>query len=112
MTNVQDDLTRLLTQMQTGWADNVLRELPDRASRNAPGAQAFARQFDSMLDGVRPVSVSGSNFRGDVREGRLIVTGQITLDVRDPVNRTRQINIVAEFVDREGAPALVRIALP
>jgi hypothetical protein len=112
MADVQQQLTGLLQQIETGWSDNVLRELPDRAARNSPAAQAFARHYDALVDGLRPVTVVSSSFHGDAREGRLVVTGQIVLDVRDGANRTRRLALVAEFADRNGSPALVRLSLP
>jgi DnaJ-domain-containing protein 1 len=107
---VQPLLMHLLQQIESGWGDNVLDELPERPARRASGAQALARQIDTMLDGARPVKVARSEFRGESRDGRLVVTGQVVLDVRDAAAPTRRLTLVADFVERDGAPVLTRLA--
>jgi DnaJ-domain-containing protein 1 len=107
--DVHPQLARLLQQIETGWGDNVIDILPDRNARGAASAQALARQIDVLFDGVRPVKVTQSDFRGEARDGRLFVTGQVTLQVRDAGMPTRQLRLNAEFADRNGAQVLTRL---
>ena len=94
-------------QIETGWGDNVIDQIPERAARRSSGAQALARQIDAMFDGVRPVHVTQSEFRGEARDGRLVVTGRVQVSVRD--SGTRQLAITAEFDDRNGSAVLTRL---
>ena len=108
--DVQPLLTRLLQQIESGWGDNVIDELSDRGVRRAPPAQAVARQIDAMFDSVRPVRITRSDFRGEMREGRLVVTGHVQMQVRDAAAPTRQLALQAEFIERNGSPMLSSLA--
>ena len=110
ISDVQPLLMHLLQQIESGWGDNVIDELPERSARRSSGAQALAKQIDSMLDGARPVKVARSEFHGEPRDGRLVVTGQVVLEVRDTSTPTRRLALVAEFGERDGAPVLTRLA--
>jgi hypothetical protein len=107
MADVQPMLMQLLEQVETGWGDNLIAPL-DGGARRAAGAQALAKQLDALCDGLRPVKVSRVDFRGESRDGRLIVKGQLELQVRDASKR--QLALLAEFSDRDGAPVLTRLA--
>jgi hypothetical protein len=109
MNQVHPLLMQLLQQIESGWGDNVLAEL-DGSVRRRDGAQALARQLDAIVDGVRPVKVTRVNFHGEPRDGRLFVSGQVELQVRDASAPTRQLSLQAEFVERNGAPVLTRLA--
>ena len=73
---------RIVGEIETGWGDNVLSSLGSSVRATA-GAQALARQLDSLVDGARPVKVDRADFRGDPRDGKLSVNGDIFLRVRD-----------------------------
>jgi hypothetical protein len=94
-------------QIESGWGDNVIDAIPERAARRTAAAQALARQIDAMFDGVRPVHVMHSEFKGEPRDGHLVVTGRVQVSVRD--SGTRQIAITAEFDDRNGSAVLTRL---
>jgi hypothetical protein len=107
MAEVHPILMQLLQEVETGWGDNLISSL-DRSARRTAGAQALARQLDALCDGVRPVKVAKVDFRSEPRDGRLVVTGQLVLQVRDA--GTRQLALQAEFTDRGGAAVLTRLA--
>jgi hypothetical protein len=107
--DVQPLLTQLLQEVESGWGDNLIARL-DRGARGAAQAQALARQLDALCDGVRPVRIARVAFKGEPRDGRLVVTGQATLQVRDAAAPTRQFALLAEFAERDGAPVLTRLA--
>jgi hypothetical protein len=109
MAAVQPVLTRLLQDIQSGWGDSLIAGL-DRELRRTPGAQALARQLDALCDGVRPVKIARVDLRGEPRGTGFVVSGQVVLEVRDPSAPTRQLPLQAEFVERDGAPVLARIA--
>lgn len=111
MRDVQSQLMRLVGEVESGWGDNLIAQL-DFGARSTPAALAVAREFDNLCDGVRPVKIAKVDFKGASRDGRLIVTGQLTLNVRDASAATRQFALQAEFVQRDGAPVLTRLALP
>jgi hypothetical protein len=109
MADVHPLVTRLLQDIESGWGDNLIASL-DFGERRSADAQALARQLDALCDGARPVKISRVNLRGEPRDGRLVVMGQVILQVRDPSMPTRQFALQAEFVQRGGAPVLTRLA--
>jgi hypothetical protein len=106
---VQQPLTQLLQEVESGWGDNVVALL-DANARKASGAQALARQLDALCEGVRPVKVVKVDFRSEPRDGRLVVSGQVTLRVRDATAPTRKLALQAEFSGQDGSPVLTRLA--
>lgn len=102
----QDFLMRLVSEIETGWGDNVIASL-EPALRRSAGAQALARQLDALCEGARPVQVARVEFHGEPRDGRLAVTGDVMLRVRDATVRPLSIN--AEFARVDGALVLTRI---
>jgi DnaJ-domain-containing protein 1 len=111
MATVQPLLTRLLQDIESGWGDTLMAGL-GRDLRRTPGAQALARQLDTLCDGVRPVKIARVDFRGEPRDGTFVVSGQVVLDVRDSLAPTRQLALQAEFSERDGAPVLTRLGQP
>jgi len=99
---------RIAGEIETGWGDNVLSGLGSSV-RGTPGAQAIARQLDSLCEGARPVKVDHADFRGELRDGKLSVNGDILLRVRDVTTPTRQLFIHAEFTRVNGSLVLTRI---
>ena len=108
MTEAQDQLMRIVSEIETGWGDNVLSGLGSGV-RGTPGAQALARQLDSLCDGARPVKVAHADFRGEPHDGMLSVSGDILLQVRDVNTPTRQLFIHAEFARVNGSLVLTHI---
>ncbi len=109
MAAVQQPLTQLLQEIESGWGDNVVALLDATARRNS-GAQALARQLDALCDGVRPVKVVKVDLKSEPREGRLVISGQVTLRVRDTSAPTRLFALQAEFSAQGGGPVLTRLA--
>lgn len=109
MGEVHPLLLRLLQEIESGWGDNVIATL-DFDSRRSPAAQALARQLDALCDGARPVKIAKADLRGEPQDGRLVVVGQVTLQVRDAATPLRPFALQAEFAQRGGAAVLVRLA--
>jgi hypothetical protein len=109
MAAVQQPLTQLLQEIESGWGDNVIAMLDSNARRSA-AAQAVARQLDALCDGVRPVKIAKIDFKSEPRDGHLVVNGVITLQVRDAGAPTRQFALQAEFASQGARPVLTRLA--
>lgn len=103
-------LSMLLQQMESGSGERILSGL-DRSVRNAPSAQALARQYNGLLEGSRSVKVSNVLLRADPREDRLLVKGQVLLDIGDfGQMRVRELSLEAEFAKRNGTVVMTRLA--
>jgi hypothetical protein len=110
MAEVHPLLTHLLQQLESGWGDRVLGLL-DRESRATPGAQALLEKYNNLVDGMRPIRLSNAQFKtAEAREGRLLVTGRMTVQVRDTSVPPRELEIQAEFAARDGTVVLTRLA--
>jgi len=103
-------LSALLQQMEAGSGDRLLSAL-DRTARNASGAQALARQYNSLVDGARSVKVANVLLKADPREDRLLVRGQVLLEISDSsAMRSKELSLEAEFAKRNGAVVMTRLA--
>jgi DnaJ-domain-containing protein 1 len=109
MAEVHPLVMQLLQEIESGWGDNLIATL-DFGARRTPGAQALARQLDTLCEGVRPVKIAKVDLKGEPRDGQLVVTGQVVLQVRDSSTPTRRFALQAEFSQRDGAPVLTRLA--
>ncbi|MES2632450.1 MAG: DnaJ domain-containing protein [Pseudomonadota bacterium] len=106
-------LDRLIQQLESGSGERVLGML-DRDARSAPGAQALMRQYNSLVEGSRFVKVSQVQFRSEPMDGRLVVTGHLVMDVAHPAANepARDFSLQAEFISRDGAVFMTRLARP
>jgi hypothetical protein len=103
-------LSTLLQQMETGSGDRLLSGL-DRNARTAPLAQALARQYNNLVEGARSVKVSSVLLKGDAREDRLLVSGQVLLEIGDnSAIRAKALSLEAEFAKRNGVIVMTRLA--
>lgn len=109
MAEVHPALMQLLQGIESGWGDNLIASL-EFSARRAPGAQALARQLDTLCEGARPVKIAKVDLKGEPHDGRLVVVGQVLLNVRDPDTPTRLFALQAEFAPGDGAPVLTRLA--
>jgi hypothetical protein len=109
MADIQPLVTRLLQDIESGWGDNVIASL-DFGTRRSADAQSLARQLDALCDGARPVKISKVDLKGEPHEGKLVVIGQVILQVRDASTPTRRFALQAEFAQQGGAPVLTRLA--
>ncbi|NNU45309.1 DnaJ domain-containing protein [Ramlibacter montanisoli] len=78
LSDAQPLLTQLLQMLETGSGDQLLRLL-EADARQSPGAQALSRNFEQLVKGARPVHLSQVEFKGEPRDGVLLVTGRIRL---------------------------------
>jgi hypothetical protein len=103
-------LSALLQQMESGSGDRLLAAL-DRDARNTSGAQALVRQYNKLVEGARAVRVSNLHLIGNPREDRLLVKGQVLLEISDDVAvRAKELSLEAEFAKRNGAVVMTRLA--
>jgi hypothetical protein len=103
-------LAALLQQMESGSADRLLSGL-ERSVRSAPSAQALARQYGSLVEGSRSVKVSNLLLKGAGREDRLLVRGQVMLEIGgETATRARELMLEAEFAKRDGVVLMTRLA--
>ena len=97
--------------METGLGDRMLNLL-DREARAAPAAQAFLQHYNNLIEGVRPVKLSHVQLKAEPREGRLVVTGHVRLQVGEQTIGTpgKDLAVTAEFASREGTVVLTRLS--
>ncbi|QJW83703.1 hypothetical protein HK414_05580 [Ramlibacter terrae] len=93
----------MLQMLESGSGEQLLRLL-DADSRRAPSALAFARSYDQMVQGVRPVRLTQVEFRGEPQDGTLLVTGRIRLHVGEPTigSHGERLLVRAEFTSGGG----------
>jgi hypothetical protein len=102
-------LSMLLQQLETGSGERLLSGL-ERSARSAPPAQALARQYVGLVDGARSIKVANVQLRGEPREERLLVKGQVWLEIGDyAAMHTSELALEAEFTRRNGAVVMTRL---
>ena len=103
LAEAQPLLTQLLQMLESGSGEQLLRLL-DADARSTPSAQALSRHYEQLVRGGRPVRLSHVDFRGEPREGVLLVTGRIRLHAGEPTIDAHGERIVvrAEFASRGG----------
>ncbi len=103
LTEAQPLLSQLLQVMESGRGDRILNLL-DADARAKPSAQALSRQYDSMVDGARPVRVSHVEFKAEPADGRLLVVGYLRVMAGEQTigSLGKKMVLRAEFASREG----------
>lgn len=111
LAEAQPLLSNLLQQLESGRGERVINLL-ERAARNKPEAQALSRQYDSLVEGMRPVRLSHVEFKAEPADGRLLVTGHIHLQVGEQTigSLGKKMVLRAEFVSREGTVVLTGLS--
>ncbi len=96
-------LSQLLQVMESGRGDRILNLL-DAEARSKPSAQALSRQYDSIVDGARPVRVSHVEFKAEPGDGRLLVVGHVRVLAGEQAIGAmgKRMVLRAEFASREG----------
>jgi hypothetical protein len=103
-------LSLMLQQMESGSGERVLSGL-DRNTRNSPPAQALARQYNGIVGGSHSVKISNVLLKAEPREDRLLVKGQVLLDIGDfGTTRAKELSLEAEFARRGGTVVMTRLA--
>jgi DnaJ-domain-containing protein 1 len=110
MAEVHPILSRLLQQLESGAGERMLGLL-ERDARNAPAAQALLRHYNGLVEGARAVKVASAQFRAEPQEGRLVVIGQVTMQVGDPQAGAvpREFALQAEFMSRDGTVVMTQL---
>lgn len=111
LVEAQPLLSQLLQQMESGRGDRLLGLL-DAEARGKPAAQAFSRQFDSLVDGARPVRLSHVEFKAEPGDGRLYVVGHLRLLAGDQTIGAmgKKMSLRAEFASRQGTVVLTGLS--
>ena len=111
LVEAQPLLSQLLQQMESGRGERLL-SLLDAEARSKPAAQAFSRQFDSLVDGARPVRLSHVEFKAEPGDGRLYVVGHLRLLAGDQTIGAmgKKMSLRAEFASRQGAVVLTGLS--
>lgn len=84
LADAQPILTQLLHNMESAGNGEQLLRVLDTKARQAPGARGLSTQFDRMVQSGRPVRVSQVEFRGETRDGVLLVTGRMRIHAGEP----------------------------
>jgi hypothetical protein len=96
--------------METGSGERLLSGL-EPSARSAPAAQALLRQYNGLIDGARSVKVSNVQLGSEPREDRLLVTGQVLLEVAQYAGvSSKELSLQAEFSRRNGNIVMTRLA--
>ena len=74
--------------------------------------RAVAGPEHDVPEGVRPVKLSHVQFKAEPKEGRLVVTGHVRLQVGEQTIGTpgKDLAVMAEFASREGTVVLTRLS--
>jgi hypothetical protein len=96
--------------METGSGERLLSGL-EPSARSAPAAQALLRPYNGLNDGARSVKVSNVQLGSEPRDDRLLVTGQVLLEVAQYAGvRSKELSLQAEFSRRDGNVVMTRLA--
>ena len=111
LSDAQPLLTQVLQMLETGSGDQLLRLL-EADARQAPGAQALSRNFEQLVKGARPVHLSQVEFKGEPRDGVLLVTGRIRLHAGETTigSHGQRLLLRAEFASRGGKVMLTNLS--
>jgi hypothetical protein len=108
LADVHPLLARLLQEIESGRGERVMG-LVDREARSAPAGQALLLHYNNLVGGARPVKVSNVQFNAQPRDGRLLVTGHLTMQPDDRATPPREFAVQAEFAARDGAVVMTRL---
>jgi DnaJ-like protein len=103
LAEAQPLLSLLLQHLESGRGEHLI-DMLDREARAKPGAQALSHQYDGLVDGMRPVRLSHVEFKAEPADGRLLVTGNIRLQVGEQTIGSvgKKLMLRAEFASRQG----------
>ena len=111
MTQAQPLLSQLLQVMESGRGERILNLL-DAEARSKPSAQALSRQYDTLVDGARPVRVSHVEFKAEPGDGRLLVIGNLRVLAGEQTIGAmgKKMVLRAEFASREGSVVITGLS--
>ena len=103
-------LSQLLQTMESGRGDRILNLL-DPETRAKPSAQDLSRQYDTLVDGARPVRVSHVEFKSEPADGRLLVVGYLRVLAGEQTIGAlgKKMVLRAEFASRGGTVVLTAL---
>jgi hypothetical protein len=111
LADAQPLLSQLLQILESGNGNQLLR-LVEAEGRRTASAQALTYQYDQLVRGARPVRLTQVEFKGESREGVLLVTGRIRLHAGEPTigSHGERFLVRAEFVSRGGKVLLTGLS--
>lgn len=111
LAEAQPVLTQLLQVLESGSGEQLLRLL-DGDARHSPAAQALSRQYEQIVRGGRPIRLTQVDFKGEPRDGTLLVTGRIRLHAGEPTvaSHGERLLLRAEFTSRGGRVQLTGLS--
>jgi hypothetical protein len=104
-------LAKLLLQLESGSGEGVIGLL-EREARGRPGAQALSRQYDELVEGMRPVCLAQVEFNAEPADGRLLVTGHVHLQSGGLIGGPplKKMVVRAEFESRNGTVVMTGLS--
>lgn len=111
LVEAQPLLSQLLQVMESGRGERIL-SLLDAEARSKPAAQALSRQYDSLIDGARPVRVSHVELKAEPGDGRLLVVGYLRVLAGEQAIGAlgKKMVLRAEFASREGTVVITGLS--
>ena len=111
LVQAQPLLSQLLQVMESGRGERIL-SLLDAETRAKPSAQALSRQYDTLVDGARPVRVSHVELKSEPGDGRLLVVGYLRLLAGEQAIGAlgKKMVLRAEFASREGTVVITGLS--
>jgi DnaJ domain len=109
--DVQPLLSQLLQLLESGRGERILNMLDVEARRN-PSAQALSRQYDSVVDGARPVRLLHVEFKAEPADGRLLVVGHFRVLAGEQTIGAlgKKMALRAEFASRDGTVVITGLS--
>lgn len=109
--DAQPLLTQLLQMLETGSGEQLLRLL-EADARKQPAAVALSRHYEQMVRGGRPIRLSQVEFKGEPRDGVLLVTGRIHMHAGEPTigSHGERLVLRAEFAHKGGRVQLTGLS--
>jgi hypothetical protein len=111
LVEAQPLLSQLLQVMESGRGERILNML-DAEARSKPAAQALSRQYDTLVDGARPVRVSHVELKAEPSDGRLLVVGYFRVLAGEQAIGAlgKKMVLRAEFASREGTVVITGLS--
>lgn len=111
LSDAQPLLTQVLQMLETGSGEQLLRLL-EADARKQPGAVALSRQYEQLVRGGRPIRLSQVEFKGEPRDGVLLVTGRIHMHAGEPTigSHGERLVLKAEFAQKGGKVQLTGLS--
>jgi len=109
LAEAQPLLSVLLQHLESGRGERLINML-EREARSQPGVQALSRNYERLIEGMRPVRLSHVDFKAEPADGRLLVVGNIGLQGGEQNSPGKKIVVRAEFASRAGSVVMIGLS--